>query len=129
MPKIEPFFEKIFDSYSIPKNCYKFIEGLNKVEGVKKGSFAIIFKVHHCAIDGVSGEEVLASLLDISPETGLTRNGKEEEDKQSSSLLKTKQNKIEKEPGAIRLLAKSVGPSIQTPWKFTRLLALINPAT
>ena len=30
VPKIEPFFKKIFDSYLIPKNCYIFIEGLNK---------------------------------------------------------------------------------------------------
>src|SRR5690606_31532867 len=38
-----------------------FIEGLDKVKGVQKGSFAIIFKIHHCAVDGVSGEEILAA--------------------------------------------------------------------
>ena len=30
VPKIEPYFIKIFDSYFIPKNCYIFIDGLNK---------------------------------------------------------------------------------------------------
>lgn len=37
------------------------------VEGLKEGGdFAFIIKVHHCAIDGVSGEEILVGLLDFS---------------------------------------------------------------
>jgi diacylglycerol O-acyltransferase len=36
------------------------------VEGLPSGMFAVITKVHHAAIDGVSGAEILARLLDIS---------------------------------------------------------------
>ncbi|MEM7765832.1 MAG: wax ester/triacylglycerol synthase family O-acyltransferase [Pseudomonadota bacterium] len=43
------------------------IEGLDAVEGVPKGSFAVVSKVHHAAIDGVSGSEIAAALHDLSP--------------------------------------------------------------
>lgn len=44
------------------------IEGLDNVEGVPKGSYAIVSKVHHCAIDGVSGVELLNALHSPSPD-------------------------------------------------------------
>ena len=31
------------------------VEGLDNVEGVPRGSFAVVTKVHHAAIDGMSG--------------------------------------------------------------------------
>ena len=34
------------------------IEGLDNVEGVPQGSFAVVTKVHHAAIDGMSGMEM-----------------------------------------------------------------------
>jgi len=87
-----------------------FIEGLDKVEGVSKGSFAIIFKVHHCAIDGISGEVILSSLLDITPEP---RNVK---------VKKAKKTKIERNPFTVELLARSIRPALQTRWKMQQLL-------
>ncbi len=44
------------------------IEGLDKVEGCPKGSFAIFTKTHHAAIDGTSGMEMTAAMHDLSPE-------------------------------------------------------------
>ncbi len=44
------------------------IEGLDGVPGLPKGSFAILFKVHHAAIDGVTGAEIIAALHDLEPE-------------------------------------------------------------
>ena len=44
------------------------IDGLDRVEGLPPGCFAIFTKVHHAAIDGVSGMEVNAALHDLSPE-------------------------------------------------------------
>lgn len=38
------------------------------VEGLESGGFAIVSKTHHCMIDGVSGIELMAVLLDFSPE-------------------------------------------------------------
>lgn len=44
------------------------IEGLDNVAGVPEGSFALVSKFHHAAIDGVSGAEIGAAIHDASPE-------------------------------------------------------------
>jgi WS/DGAT/MGAT family acyltransferase len=44
------------------------IEGLDNVEGLPAGSFAIFTKVHHAAVDGVSGVEVLNLVHDLEPD-------------------------------------------------------------
>lgn len=38
------------------------------VEGLEDGGFALISKTHHCMIDGISGIELMAVLLDFSPD-------------------------------------------------------------
>lgn len=43
------------------------IEGLNNVEGVPPGSFALYLKVHHSAIDGASGVKFFSAFNDITP--------------------------------------------------------------
>jgi WS/DGAT/MGAT family acyltransferase len=45
------------------------IEGLDEIEGLPKGSFATLIKMHHAAVDGVSGVEIITALHDTSPET------------------------------------------------------------
>ncbi|MGB1249173.1 MAG: wax ester/triacylglycerol synthase family O-acyltransferase [Candidatus Promineifilaceae bacterium] len=44
-----------------------FVEGLDAIPQVPPGSVAFISKVHHAAIDGVSGNDMLTVLLDTSP--------------------------------------------------------------
>jgi WS/DGAT/MGAT family acyltransferase len=44
------------------------IEGLDNVENVPPGSFAIMQKTHHAAVDGVSGLDMLSAIHDLSPE-------------------------------------------------------------
>lgn len=44
------------------------IEGLNNVEGLPSNSFAIMLKIHHCAIDGVSGAEIIQAIHSLTPE-------------------------------------------------------------
>ena len=44
------------------------IEGLNGVEGLPPNSFAIMLKVHHAAIDGVSAAEIITAIHSDSPE-------------------------------------------------------------
>ena len=38
------------------------------IEGLEDGHFAQLTKIHHCAIDGASGAEMLTTLLDVTPE-------------------------------------------------------------
>ena len=42
------------------------IEGLDNCEGVPKGSFALLIKGHHCAMDGHSAAELTMGLHDLS---------------------------------------------------------------
>jgi diacylglycerol O-acyltransferase len=44
------------------------VEGLH---GVGDATWALIFKVHHCMVDGIAGVGLLEALLDISPTTEL----------------------------------------------------------
>jgi WS/DGAT/MGAT family acyltransferase len=43
------------------------IEGLDNVEGLPKDSFALYFKVHHCAMDEFTAQELLQSLHSSTP--------------------------------------------------------------
>lgn len=45
-----------------------FVEGLDNIPQVPPGSVAMISKVHHAAIDGVSGADMLSILLDMTRE-------------------------------------------------------------
>jgi len=45
-----------------------FVEGLDDVPGISEGSFALITKVHHAAVDGKASSEMMTALLDITPE-------------------------------------------------------------
>jgi len=38
------------------------------VEGLADGNWALISKVHHCMVDGISGTDLMAVVLDMSPE-------------------------------------------------------------
>ena len=40
------------------------VEGLDKIDGIPKGSFAVFTKIHHCTIDGVSAVKFFAALND-----------------------------------------------------------------
>ena len=45
-----------------------FVEGLDTIPGISKGSIALITKVHHAAVDGKAGTEMMSALLDTSAE-------------------------------------------------------------
>jgi diacylglycerol O-acyltransferase len=49
------------------------IEGLDKIEHVPPGSFALLLKIHHCVMDGASAVEFQAAIHDLSPEASEIR--------------------------------------------------------
>ena len=68
------------------------IEGLNSLDGIHPGSFAIVQKIHHAAMDGVSVYEMFKALHDIEP-------GASEPARQLKPLLR------EQRPGPLAMMA------------------------
>ena len=50
------------------------VEGLDDIEGLPPGCFAMVIKYHHAAIDGATGIELLGALHDLSPKTPAVRD-------------------------------------------------------
>ncbi len=42
------------------------------IEGLEGGHWALVFKIHHCMVDGIAGVELLNVLLDIAPDAAFT---------------------------------------------------------
>ncbi|MDA8016959.1 MAG: wax ester/triacylglycerol synthase family O-acyltransferase [Thermoanaerobaculia bacterium] len=45
-----------------------FVENVDSLDQFEKGSVALITRVHHAAIDGISGAEIMAALYDPAPD-------------------------------------------------------------
>jgi diacylglycerol O-acyltransferase len=45
-----------------------FVEGVNSVDGLSPGSWALISRVHHASVDGGAATEMMTALLDGSPQ-------------------------------------------------------------
>lgn len=89
------------------------IEGLDNVEGLPSGCFAILTKIHHAAIDGVSGVELTAAIHDLEPE------GRPEPPKQPWVA--------ESEPSILELAVRSTINNVRQPLRFARILSEAAP--
>lgn len=85
-----------------------FVEGLDAIPQVPKGSVAIISKVHHAAIDGASGAKILGLLFDASPKP--------------RKVPPAPKREVEELPGNVKLLTKSYFNLIKSPFKLPSLL-------
>jgi WS/DGAT/MGAT family acyltransferase len=45
-----------------------FVDGVDDYPGLAPGSFALIARVHHAAVDGMSGAEIMGALVDVAPD-------------------------------------------------------------
>jgi WS/DGAT/MGAT family acyltransferase len=77
------------------------------ISGLPAGRAAIYSKVHHAAIDGISGNDILAALLDPSPE--------------GRKLPDPPPRRAERQPGAVELLARSAVSLAGHPLRAARL--------
>ena len=87
-----------------------FIEGLDEVSQVPKGSVAIVSKVHHVMIDGSSGVGIMGILFD-----------KSEADK-DKEIPKPKPFEPEPLPDELSLLLKSSQDFLKNPLKIPKLV-------
>jgi diacylglycerol O-acyltransferase / wax synthase len=79
------------------------------INGLEGGRFALLLKIHHCAIDGVSGAELLTVLLDTSPEPRPVEPGSPQA------------GAGERMPTQVELLVRALGGAATTPYKAMRL--------
>lgn len=89
------------------------IEGLDDVEGLPPGCFATLMKVHHAAIDGVSGMEMTAAIHDLEPE------GRPEPPEAPWIA--------ESEPSLVELALRSTVNNVRQPLRFARILSQAAP--
>ncbi len=92
-----------------------FVEGLDGIPQVPKGSIAIISKIHHALIDGVSGSDFLGLLLDATPE--------------QRELPPKKPHDPDPIPSDVGLVLRSAYHFATRPFKLPRLLAETAKAT
>ncbi|WP_445747889.1 WS/DGAT/MGAT family O-acyltransferase [Polaribacter sp.] len=86
-----------------------FIEGLDEVSQVPKGSVAIVSKVHHVMIDGASGVGIMSILFDKSAD---------EKDKEIPKPIPFDPEPL---PDEISLLIKSSQDFLKNPFKIPKL--------
>jgi diacylglycerol O-acyltransferase len=89
------------------------IEGLDNVEGVPPGAFALMLKIHHAAVDGVSGTELIAALHDLVADTPLPE--------EKAWVPKS-------EPSDSELLVRAGVNSFMQPFRFAELQTRAAPA-
>jgi diacylglycerol O-acyltransferase / wax synthase len=90
------------------------IEGLDRIDGIPKGSFAIVTKIHHAAIDGVSGSELVAAIHDLRPDI-------QPEPPEKAWVP-------DRTPSSVQLLAQAAGHNLKQPFRLARVLARSVPA-
>src|SRR5688572_4650935 len=90
------------------------IEGLESIAGLPHGSFALLTKIHHAAIDGVSGAELASAIHDLTPDG--------EPPPPDTAWAP------DEVPGARELLRRSLGHRALGPLKLGRLLLEAVPA-
>ena len=85
------------------------IEELDGLSQVPKGSVAMVAKVHHVMIDGISGVGIMGSLLDFDPKSRVDKNKPLRPFKPAPA------------PNELALLVKTFSDFVQNPLKLPRV--------
>lgn len=92
---------------------FTIIEGLDNIPGLPKGSFALLSKVHHAAIDGMSGVDMTSGIHSLEPD--------------APPPAEDKPWKPDVRPGAGELLFRSYINSIGQPLRLAQVVAQSVP--
>ena len=87
-----------------------YVEGLENVEGLPPGCFAVITKTHHCAIDGASSIDLSMLLHDLTPEP-------------KAVPPPTTEWRGEDEPSPQELMLRTFGNSLTQPMRMAQTFA------
>ena len=90
------------------------IEGLDGVQGLPEGSYALLTKMHHAAIDGATGTEITTVLHDLGPE--------------GSIASPPGQWVADAPPTSLELLVRTYGNNIRQPFRLFKVLSEAVPA-
>ncbi len=93
---------------SRPLWSFIFVEGLDNIPQVPKGSVAIISKIHHVAIDGMAGAGMMSLIFDMFPK--------------AKKLPAPKPYKPKKLPNEIELIMKSAVDFAKNPLKLPTIV-------
>lgn len=88
------------------------IEGLDNVANLPQGSYALLAKIHHAAIDGATGAEITAALHDLGPE---------------GSVAQPDHWVAEQPPSQLELLLRTYGNNIRQPFQLMKVLSQAVP--
>jgi diacylglycerol O-acyltransferase len=105
--------------HSVPLDLHRppwelyLIDGIDNVDGYAPGSIAMLIKIHHCAIDGIAGIELMNALHDLDP------GGRD-------PVVDTW--KPEPTPAPLALLAMTAANAAQAPLRAARFLTHSVPA-
>jgi diacylglycerol O-acyltransferase len=72
------------------------------VEGLEDGRWAMVCKTHHCLVDGVSGTELLAVMLELSPDP---------------SPLSRDEWRPNPQPSSLQLVVSAVADAARSPYR------------
>jgi WS/DGAT/MGAT family acyltransferase len=92
------------------------VEGLDRIEGVAPGSYAILHRVHHAAIDGVSGAHAFVAMNDI--------------DAKGTPAVVPKEPDFEigRTPGTVEIAARAFLANALSPARLTNAVLRMSPA-
>jgi diacylglycerol O-acyltransferase / wax synthase len=99
--------ELVAQLHAVPLDRSRPLWELHLITGLRGARKAIYSKVHHASMDGVSGDDVLAAVLDVSPE--------------GRQVEPPRPHRLEQPPGRVALLARSALSLLRQPARAARV--------
>jgi WS/DGAT/MGAT family acyltransferase len=109
---LEDLAEVVGDVASTPLDRRRPLWEMWVVEGLEDGLVAIVTKVHHSAIDGVTGADLMVNLFDLSPDV--------------APMTRPNDWHAERAPSEIELFGYGLGRMVRQPARLARTLVRLG---
>jgi WS/DGAT/MGAT family acyltransferase len=92
------------------------VEGLDRIPGIAPGSFAVLTRIHHAAIDGASGAHFFVAMSDS--------------DARGTPAIEVKPGSFElgKVPTPLEIMTRAASANMSSPVRFANTLMKLSPA-